>query len=90
MSVKLALNILKFMNTDRPLGEVQERQAIAKLDREDLEDKFFRLREQNLVSDHSLVTIIMTSILFHYNSEKAFKATFIMIGTEEICKKARG
>ena len=38
-------------DADRPLGDVQERQAIAKLEREDLEDKFLRLREQNIVSE---------------------------------------
>ena len=36
--------------SERPLGDVQERQTIAKLDREELEDKFLRLRDQNIVS----------------------------------------
>ena len=51
------------MNVDRPLGDVQERQAIAKLDREDLEDKFLRLREQNLVSDN----LILLNCSRHFN-----------------------
>ena len=36
--------------SERPLGDVQERQTIAKLDREELEDKFLSLRDQNIVS----------------------------------------
>lgn len=36
------------MEGEKPLGDIQERQTIAKLEREELEDKFLRLREQNI------------------------------------------
>ena len=50
--IQMYIYIYFFCTTfsERPLGDVQERQTIAKLDREELEDKFLSLRDQNIVS----------------------------------------